>query len=493
MLSSTARTNLYINMSRCIARGVFAGSGLRSKPWVATTICFFRLQSTSSVGTQPAAGNHRRIAASILRTKEERPADLARLPTANILRNIFLGIFFTSPILFKPGFAFLKIIANSRSRLLNPDVNPLLRLVLKPLLYNQFCAGTGPAEIARTRENIKRVGYSGIILCYGKEILIDDKSNELRSATELAVKLSAEIAHWRDGNLSTLDIVGAGDWLGMKFTGAGSMVTNALLNGEQPHAELIEAMDAICHKAAAQGCRIWVDAEQQVLQHTIDRWAMYFMSKHNVNGKALVHNTIQAYLKASRDNVTRHLAKAHAEGWTLGIKLVRGAYINSDPRHLIHDTKADTDVNYDGIVRDLLSGANLGFCEDKHPKDVHLFVAGHNPDSVAKAMDLMQVLHTEGRLKTLPDFGQLQGMGDVLGCKVLQQCEDLDNERKLNGTKTVTPRVYKCLTWGSVQECLGYLFRRAVENSGGTDRMRDGLAANVRELRRRMVRPVAGR
>lgn len=480
-------------MSRYLARGVSARSEIRSRPSIATTAFFVRLQNTSSMGTRPAAGDHGRIAANIPTTKEERPTGLARLPTANILRNIFLGVFFTSPNLFKPGFAFLKIIANSRSRLLNPDLNSLLRLVIKPLLYNQFCAGTGPAEIARTRENIKQVGYSGIILCYGKEILIDDKSNELRPATDLAVKQSAEIAHWRDGNLATLDMVGAGDWLGMKFTGAGSMVTNALLNGEEPPVELVEAMDAICHKAASQDCRIWVDAEQQVLQHTIDRWAMYFMSRHNLNGKALVHNTIQAYLKASRDNVMRHLAKAHAEGWALGIKLVRGAYINSDPRHLIHDTKADTDANYDGIVHDLLFGTNLGFCEDKHPKDVHLFVAGHNPDSVAKAIDLMQVLHAEGRLKTLPDFGQLQGMGDVLGCKVLQQCEDLDTERRLHGTKTVTPKLYKCLTWGSVQECLGYLFRRAVENSGGTDRMRDGLAANVRELRRRMVRPVAGR
>lgn len=487
--------DLYGDMSKCLATYMRTGFGLglQRESAVTTVVFLARQQSSSSFGTRPVPGNNERLATNIPKTKVEPPTGLARLPTANILRNIFLGAFFTTPMLSKPGFAILNVIANSRSRILNPDVNLLLRFFLKPLLYSQFCAGTGPAEIARTRENIKRVGYSGIILCYGKDILIDDKSNELRSANDLAVQQSAEIAHWRDGNLSTLDMIGAGDWLGMKFTGAGSMVTTALLNGEDPPNELVEAMDAICHKAASQQCRIWVDAEQQVLQHTIDRWAMFFMSKHNLNGKALVHNTIQAYLKDSRDNVKKHLAKAQAEGWALGIKLVRGAYINSEPRHLIHDTKANTDANYDSIVHDLLSGSNLGFAEDKHPRDVHLFVAGHNPDSVAKAMDLIQVLYAEGKLKTMPDFGQLQGMGDVLGCKVLQQCEDLDKERELHGTKTVTPRIYKCLTWGSVQECLGYLFRRAVENSGGTDRMRDGLSANVRELRRRMVRPLTGR
>lgn len=78
----------------------------------------------------------------------------------------------------------------------------------------------------------------------------------------------------------------------------------------------------------------------------------------------------------------------------------------------------------------------------------------------------------------------------MTGCKVLQQCEELEAEKKSEKTEVVIPKVFKCLTWGSVQECMQYLFRRAVENSGGTDRMRDGLFANIGELRRRMLRPV---
>ena len=81
-------------------------------------------------------------------------------------------------------------------------------------------------------------------------------------------------------------------------------------------------------------------------------------------------------------------------------------------------------------------------------------------------------------------------MGDVTGCQILQQCEDLQAEKKNDKTDVVIPKVFKCLTWGTVQECMQYLFRRAVENSGGTDRMRDGLSANFHELRRRILRPV---
>ena len=245
-------------------------------------------------------------------------------------------------------------------------------------------------------------------------------------------------------------------------------------------------MQQICQKAQAQGCRIWVDSEQDTVQTSIDRWAIPFMRAYNTNpnGSALVYNTLQAYLKHSRSKLTSQLALAQQEGWTLAIKLVRGAYIDSDPRERIHDTKEDTDDSYNGIVHDLLSGsANLGLTTttpESMPK-VQLFLAGHNPASVNAAIDLMQTLSAAGKLQTKPEFGQLQGMADELGCSVLQRADGLREQ----GAGAV-PLVYKCLTWGSVQECMQYLLRRAVENSGGTARMKDGYRAYMGELRRRM-------
>jgi proline dehydrogenase len=193
-----------------------------------------------------------------------------------------------------------------------------------------------------------------------------------------------------------------------RFTGAGSFVTKALMQNADPPADFVAAMDAICARAAAKDVRIWIDAEQQVLQEGIDRWTIDLMRRYNPDGKALVYNTLQAYLKASRVKLREQLALAHKEGWTLAIKLVRGAYIDNDCRELIHDTKQDTDNSYNGIVRDLLSGSNLGFAGDDFPKDVRLFLAGHNPDSVGAAWALVQTLSSQGKLKVLPDFGQLQ-------------------------------------------------------------------------------------
>ena len=82
-------------------------------------------------------------------------------------------------------------------------------------------------------------------------------------------------------------------------------------------------MSIICERAAAQGSRVWIDAEQQVFQSTIDRWTVDMMRRYNTNGQALVLLTLQAYLKSARDTLGKLLHQAHDEGWTLGIKLVR--------------------------------------------------------------------------------------------------------------------------------------------------------------------------
>jgi len=270
------------------------------------------------------------------------------------------------------------------------------------------------------------------------------------------------------------------------------------MRNEEPPAAFIEAMDRICEKAKTQGCRLWVDSEQQAVQASIDRWTIPLMRKYNANNTdtPLVYNTLQSYLKQSRPKLKAQIAAAQQEGWTLAIKLVRGAYIDSDPRELIHDTKEDTDASYNGIVHDLLSGSpELGFSssssssvQDSTPK-VHLFLAGHNPASVNAAIDLMQTLSAAGKLKAKPEFGQLQGMADELGCSVLQRADEMRASGARAGNKSVAaavPLVYKCLTWGSVQECMQYLLRRAIENSGGTARMKDGYAAYMAELRRRV-------
>lgn len=251
-------------------------------------------------------------------------------------------------------------------------------------------------------------------------------------------------------------------------------------------------MNAICEQAQAQGSSVWIDAEQQPYQETVNEWATQFMRRWNQNGQAVVYNTIQAYLKASRRFVEQHLQDAQAEGWTCAIKLVRGAYIQSDIREGIWDTKPQTDDNYNSIVRDLLTKKfnDIGSVNFPH---VQLFIAGHNKESVRLATTLVADLVAKGEKIGPVQYGQLAGMADEVSCELIdmkqQATGDMTglSEEEADMRRRAAPQPYKCLIWGSVNDCLHFLMRRAVENATAADRLKDGLGEVRNELRHRML------
>lgn len=360
----------------------------------------------------------------------------------------------------------------------------MLRAWLKPVLYDHFCAGVNKNEIASTTKQVRKLGFAGVILCYGKEIQLSADNNAIGEQGSREAQFTA----WRDGTLETLDMVNENNWIGIKFTGAGQDVTDSLVKAEQWSPAFEEAIYAICDKARAQKCRIWIDAEQQAVQKGIDRWTIDLMRKYNRNGDVLIYNTVQAYLKESRTKLQKQLKLASEEGWDLAVKLVRGAYIANDQRSLIHDTKSDTDHSYNSIVKDLMQGTLAGFSQDKFPF-MRLFLAGHNSYSVEQALKLGHKLAATGDLKVNPEFGQLQGMADDVGCEIIHFRETVcDNKPQgINELNTFSPQVFKCLTWGSIQECIQYLVRRAIENSAAVDRMRATATASKQELYRRLI------
>lgn len=411
---------------------------------------------------------------------------LSRLPTSSVLRSLFLGTFFTSPLLFRPGLAVFSKVAHSHSAFLNPDKNPILRAVIRPIIYDQFCAGVNEAEVRETSRAIKQLGFSGVVLCYGKEVQFSEETGFHGYAGKQSA-LEAEVDEWRQGNLSTLDMTEQGDWLGIKLTGAGLQITKALMRGEAAPEVFVRAMDEICQKAASKDCRIWIDSEQQVFQESIDRWTFDIMRKYNRGDKALVYNTVQAYLKSARDKVQRQMQAAADEGWKSAIKLVRGAYIAIDARENIHDTKAETDACYDGIVQDLLRGTGFPVFASHADTKFELLCAGHNTQTIRKMAQLADELAAASKLKVEPEFAQLQGMADDIGCELIQRGEAALARSKTTGEAVFVPKVYKCLTWGSIQECMQYLLRRLVENRGAADRMKEGMAQLRQELKRRIT------
>ncbi|KAL1837597.1 hypothetical protein VTJ49DRAFT_3615 [Mycothermus thermophilus] len=423
------------------------------------------------------------------------PSPLAVLPMTNVLRSLMTTTVSSSPLLLPPSLAVMSILANTTNPLLNPDHNPVLRLLLKNTFYAQFCAGENADEVRQTIDSLKRIGFGGVILGYAREVVLTEAqmadlalcASDGAAAEEC---IRNEIRPWADGTLQTVRLAEAGDFVALKFTGAGRQALYALSQRQPPTPALASAIDEICQLASSRGVRLLLDAEQQALQPGIDDWSLDLMRRYNrgtADGRAVVYGTYQAYLKSTPTTLARHLAAAREEGFALGVKLVRGAYLGSDPRHLIHDTKADTDKAYDGIAEALLRRRRNDVLvsqtdDDSGFPDVSVVLATHNRASVLKAQDILSELNASstGTANTTPDvaFAQLQGMADEVSCELVA--------RGSTSGENTRPRVYKYLVWGSTGECMKYLLRRAHENRDAVQRTRDGREAMRKEVARRV-------
>lgn len=271
----------------------------------------------------------------------------------------------------------------------------------------------------------------------------------------------------------------------VRLTGAGPIAVDAM-HAQKPMPEvLVKAMDDICHATKEQGSRLWLDAEQQILQHGLDNWAIEIMRRHNRSETPLVYNTIQGYLKGSKANLDRHIALASREGWTLGIKLVRGAYIEHETRSLIHDTKEETDHSYDLIADTLLCRRMPEDMTDMKFPNAALFLATHHAGSAAKAIATHQARVLAHKPTVMLECGQIQGMADELSCELVQNYERAMAES--SAAHISVPKAFKCMAWGSVAECMQYLYRRAIENKGAVERTQHMVIALRKELRRRIL------
>lgn len=134
-------------------------------------------------------------------------------------------------------------------------------------------------------------GIAGVILSYAREVEARDNSpseqDELRQ-----VKL------WLDGTKRTVEYTPKGDFVAVKYSGAGPRALK-LLNAQppqQPTPELAKGLEELCEMAVEKGIRLLMDAEQVNVQDGMDAWTLDLMRKYNnrrSDGKAVVYNTYQ--------------------------------------------------------------------------------------------------------------------------------------------------------------------------------------------------------
>ena len=340
------------------------------------------------------------------------------------------------------------------------------------------------------------MGYKGVILAYGKEIVLNKgeklKTSPKLSSSEDASAIEEDVQAWKDGTMKTVEMAEEGDFIGLKFSGAGRDAMRQLAEVSPPSKAIEQATTEICDLAEARGVRLLFDAEQNAVQPGIDAWTIRFQRRYNrkAPGKAVVYGTYQAYLRSTPPTLANHIAIADQEGFTLGVKLVRGAYMGSDPRDLFWSSKEATDKAYDGITEALIkrrwntvmwpSGKET---REKIP-EVAFVLASHNHQTVKKAMAIRKEQTDKGDDKIDMAYGQLMGMADEVSCELVMAAK-ARGMTPFEKRECAGPKAYKYLVWGSVGECLKYLVRRAEENRDAVIRAKGTRTALRAELGRR--------
>lgn len=221
---------------------------------------------------------------------------------------------------------------------------------------------------------------------------------------------------------------------------------DALDEKEQAEWERIkERMDAICKIAAERDVEVLIDGEESWMQDAADDYIAELMATYNKE-VPIVYNTLQCYRHDRLEYLKKLHLDAKARGFKIGIKVVRGAYLEKENKRAqekgyptpICASKQATDDNFNATTRYIL----------EHIDDISLFLGTHNEESsllAVKLMGEMGIAKEDNRVW----FGQLYGMSDHISFNLAKEGYN----------------VAKYLPFGPVKDVMPYLIRRAEENT----------------------------
>ncbi|MGY5849486.1 proline dehydrogenase family protein [Salegentibacter sp. F14] len=243
-----------------------------------------------------------------------------------------------------------------------------------------------------------------------------------------------------------------------------------LSQAEQQEWERVkERVNTLCQAAYDHNVRLYADAEESWMQTSADELMEEMMRKFNKE-KVIVFNTIQCYRWDRMEYLKDLHEKGKAEGFKIGAKIVRGAYMEKENARAkkhgyvspICENKEATDVNFNSIMSYCLA----------HLDEIELFIGTHNEVSNYLALQVI-----EDKNLPLDDdriwFSQLYGMSDHISYNLARKGYN----------------AAKLLPFGPVRDVVPYLLRRAQENTSVKGQTGRELSLLREEKRRRKGHP----
>ena len=311
--------------------------------------------------------------------------------------------------------------------------------LIRATVFDHFCGGVNEDDCLSVVDKMYTKGVSSVL-----DYSVEGKEEETQfdAALEMTLK-TIEFAKEKQaipfavfkptgfGRLDLYEKLGAQETLNT--------------SEQQEWNRIVARFDKVCKEAHQKDVALLIDAEESWMQDAADDLVTEMMCRYNKE-KAIVFNTLQMYRWDRLDYLEKLHEKAKAEGFYIGMKLVRGAYMEKENARAeekgypspICVSKEATDINYDASVHYML----------EHLDAMAIFAGTHNEESSYRLMQLMQEKNIK---KNDPRiwFGQLYGMSDNISYNLAA-----------NGYN-----VAKYLPFGPVRDVMPYLIRRAEENT----------------------------
>ncbi len=331
--------------------------------------------------------------------------------------------------------------------------------LIKSTVFSHFCGGETIDQSERTIQTLNRF-HVGTILDYSAEGAKNeegfDKATEeiLKTLDKAKGNRAIPFTVFKSTGLVHIDLLE-------------KVQAKASLSDQEQEAFLHfqQRVEKICARAHQYDVPVMIDAEDSWIQDPIDELAYAMMKKYN-GQRAIVFNTYQMYRKDMLVNLRNAYYTATMHNYFLGVKMVRGAYLEKEAERAekmdypdpIHPTKQATDDSFN---------SGLAFCIDNKQR-VSLMCGSHNEYSNQYLTVLMEK-HSLNANDPRVWFAQLMGMSDNISFNLARAGYN----------------VAKYVPYGPVELVMPYLIRRAEENTSVAGQSSRELTLIRKELVRR--------
>ena len=338
-----------------------------------------------------------------------------------------------------------------------------IKAIIKKTIFRQFCGGESIQESLKASKTLASRNVKTIL-----DYSIEGKTKE----EDFDKTVQEIIGTIREGennkNIPFAVFKVTGICLHDILEKSNDGIENLSTEEKKDYDKLKERVSIICLEAYNRNVPIFIDAEESWIQNTIDRLAYEMSVKFNQK-TAVVYNTIQLYRHDRLAFLKSEIARADKENFKLGVKLVRGAYMEKErDRAEEQGYTSPIQPNKDAADKDF--NASLKVVIERI--DRVSFCAGtHNEES---SMLLVKLLKEYGVDSSDPRayFAQLLGMSDHISFNLA------DNDLM----------VAKYVPYGPIKEVLPYLIRRADENTSVTGQTGRELSLIMKERKRRKTK-----